>query len=49
MLVTFFVYHLDISGKLNNDSHEQNKKLIFITLFIFHLDMSGKVDNNLQL
>jgi hypothetical protein len=36
------VFHLDISGKLVNDEHPQNKYIIVEILLVFHLERSGK-------
>ncbi len=48
IVVTFFVFHLDISGKCDNEEQPQNILFIFITLIVFHLDISGKDNNDLQ-
>ena len=42
ILVTLFVFHLDITGKELNDEHLSNKHLILVKLFVFHLDILGK-------
>jgi len=47
--MTLSVFHFDISGKDDKDSHPQNKHSIFKTLLVFHLDISGKDDKDLQL
>ena len=42
-----FVFHLEISGKVHNDEHNENIPLKSITLFIFHFDISGN-DNKFE-
>ena len=49
ILVTFIVFHLDISGKDINELHLENIPLILVTFVVFHLDISGKDINELQL
>ena len=48
ILITLLVFHFEISGKDNNDSHPLNKELISITLFVFQFEISGKDDNDLH-
>ena len=43
-----FVFHFEISGKDNKDTHPKNKNSIFVLLFIFHLEISGKDDKDLH-
>ena len=43
--MSFEIFHLEISGKDDNDLQLENKELILVTLFVFHLDISGKDDN----
>ena len=45
-LVTLFVFHLEISGKDDKDSHPLNKNSISVTLFVFHPEISGKDDKD---
>ena len=40
--MTLFVFHFDISGKEDKDSHLENKLFIFMTLIVLHFDISGK-------
>ena len=44
ILVTFFVFHFEISGKLVNDEHPKNNPFILIKLHVFHFEISGKDD-----
>ncbi len=46
ILITLFVFHLEISGKDDNDEHCSNIELILFILFVFHLEISGKEDND---
>ena len=46
MLITFFVFHFEISGDVFNDIHPQNIKLISITFSVFHFEISGKDSND---
>ena len=48
ILLTLLVFHLDISGNDDNDSHPLNIRLIFLTFLVFHLDISGNDDNDEQ-
>ncbi len=43
--VTLFVFHLDKSGKDDNDEQLENIPIILLTFFVFHLDISGKEDS----
>ena len=43
--LTLEVFHLDISGKEDNDEQPLNIKHITVTLEVFHLDISGNDDN----
>ena len=40
------VFHLDKSGKDDNDLHSPNIQLILVTWLVFHLDISGKEYND---
>ena len=40
------MFHLDISGKYNNDEHPKNMLLILSILLVFHLDILGKDIND---
>ena len=42
MLVTFFVFHFEISGKCFNDEQLENKPFIFLILNVFQCEISGK-------
>ena len=39
--MTFFIFHLDISGNDFNDMHSENKLLISSTLFVSQFEISG--------
>ena len=42
--MTLIVFHLEISGKDDNDEHPENILLISLTLTVFHLEISSKDD-----
>ena len=44
-VITFDVFHFDISGKDNNNEHPLNIYSILIISDVFHFDISDK-DNN---
>ena len=44
ILLTFEVFHLDISGNDDNDLQKENKLLISFTFEVFHLVISGNDD-----
>ena len=46
--ISIIWFHLDISGKDNNDEHHENIDSIFFTLLVFHLDISGKDINDVH-
>ena len=46
MLITFLVFHLEISGKDKTDEQSLNKLLISLTFEISHLEISGNVSND---
>ena len=49
MLSTFFVFHLEISGKDVKDEHLKNKTLQLLTLLISHFEISGIEVNEVHL
>ena len=44
--MTLLVFHLEISGKDDNDEHPTNIPVISVTLLVFHFEISGKDDND---
>jgi len=42
------VFHLEISGKDDKDSHPENKSSILVILFVCHFEISGKDDKELH-
>ena len=41
MLVLFVIFHIEISGKDNNEEHPENKHIISVTFSVIHFDISG--------
>ena len=41
-----FVFHFEISGKVNNDEQSWNIPLISVTSYVFHFEILGKKDND---
>ena len=48
ILLTFEVFHFDISGNDINAWQPKNIKLISVTLEVFHIDISGNDINELH-
>ena len=49
MMVTFEVFHLDISGIDFKDVQLLNKEFIFVIFEVFHFDISGNESKDKQL
>ena len=48
ILITLFVFHLEISGKDDIILQLKNMPSIFVTLFVFQFEISGKNNNDSQ-
>jgi len=48
ILVTLLIFHFEISGKDDNDTHPLNISPLLIIFLIFHFEIFGKDDNDLH-
>ena len=48
IFITFWVFHLEISGNVVKEEHLPNNPDNFLTLFMFHFEISGKDTNDLH-